>query len=90
MGAIVVAAKSDREFSIIDGQQRITTLSLLVLAVLWNLRELKDAGVNPEENEQRSELLRARFLGEKDPASLTQRSEPGQLPGAISVRTHSH
>ncbi len=75
MGAIVVAAQSDREFSIIDGQQRITTLSLLALAVLWNLRELRDAHINAEKNEQRAELLRARFLGEKDPASLTQRSK---------------
>lgn len=75
MGALVVAAHSDREFSIIDGQQRITTLSILVLAVLWRLKTLADEGKETFENTQRMELLRGRFLGEKDPASLTQKSK---------------
>jgi Protein of unknown function DUF262/Protein of unknown function (DUF1524) len=75
MGAIVVAAQSDREFSVIDGQQRITTLSLLVLAVLWRLKALADADVDAEKNLERMKLLRTRFLGEKDPASLTHTSK---------------
>src|SRR3990172_1803242 len=33
MGALVVEGKSDREFLIIDGQQRLATLSILALAV---------------------------------------------------------
>jgi uncharacterized protein with ParB-like and HNH nuclease domain len=31
MGALVVEGKSDRDFLIIDGQQRMATLSLLTL-----------------------------------------------------------
>jgi uncharacterized protein with ParB-like and HNH nuclease domain len=31
MGALVVEARSDREFLIIDGQQRLATLSILAL-----------------------------------------------------------
>ncbi len=34
MGALVVEAKSDREYCIIDGQQRLATLSLIALAVI--------------------------------------------------------
>ena len=33
MGALVVQGQTDREFTIIDGQQRLATLSILSLAV---------------------------------------------------------
>lgn len=75
MGALVVEGLSDREFLIIDGQQRIATLSVLALAVLWHLRELANRGVEPAENVERGRQLRARFIGEKDPASLTESSK---------------
>src|SRR5205823_4986731 len=50
MGALVVEAKSDREFLIIDGQQRLATLSILALAVIGKLRAMADAGYSPAEN----------------------------------------
>ncbi len=34
LGALVLEAQTDREFEIIDGQQRIATISLLALAVI--------------------------------------------------------
>src|ERR1035438_7384465 len=34
MGAVVMAATGEREWQIIDGQQRLATLSLLTLAVI--------------------------------------------------------
>ncbi len=75
MGALVVEGQSDREFLIIDGQQRIATLSVLALAVLWHLRELAARGTEREENTERARHLRARFIGEKDPALLTESSK---------------
>ena len=42
MGALVVEAQSDREFLIIDGQQRFATLSILALAILKRLQKLVD------------------------------------------------
>ncbi len=75
MGALVVEAKSDRTFQIIDGQQRIATLSVLALAVISKLQALADAGVDPEANRERALALRTRFLGEKDPASLIESSK---------------
>ena len=75
MGALVVEAKSDREFQIIDGQQRLATLSILALAVIDKLGKIAVAGIEPEANRERALSLRTRFLGEKDPASLVESSK---------------
>lgn len=75
MGALVVEGRSDREFAVIDGQQRIATLSLLALAVIDQLQELARAGIDTHDNQQRAAALRARFIGEKDPASLVEASK---------------
>ncbi|MDZ4350376.1 MAG: DUF262 domain-containing HNH endonuclease family protein [Xanthomonadaceae bacterium] len=75
MGALVVEGKSDREFLIIDGQQRIATLSVLALAILARLQQLANEGVDPEDNRERVRQLRGRFIGEKDPTSLSESSK---------------
>lgn len=75
MGALVVEAKSDREFLIIDGQQRLATLSILALVVIAKLREMADRDIEPEQNRERASGLRSRFIGEKDPASLIESSK---------------
>ena len=75
MGALVVEGRSDREFAVIDGQQRIATLSLLALAVIGRLLALAEAGVDVQDNRLRAAALRARFIGEKDPASLVEASK---------------
>jgi hypothetical protein len=75
MGALVVEAQSDREFNIIDGQQRIATLSILSLAILARLEELADSGIESESNRERIIELRKRYIGEKDPASLVERTK---------------
>jgi hypothetical protein len=74
MGALVVEGESDREFLIIDGQQRMATLSLLALAVIERLLLIADRGLAPDANRERAKELRNRFLGEKDPASLVESS----------------
>jgi Protein of unknown function DUF262/Protein of unknown function (DUF1524) len=75
MGALVVESRSDREFAVIDGQQRLASLSLLVLAVISCLLDLAESGVDVENNRQRAGALRARFIGERDPASLVESSK---------------
>ncbi len=74
LGALVVEAKDDREFLVIDGQQRLATLSLLALAVVSTLEAMADDDVDAKNNRERSRELRNRFLGEKDPASLVESS----------------
>ena len=40
MGYLVLQTSNNKNFRVIDGQQRITTLSILILAVLKSLNEL--------------------------------------------------
>jgi len=74
MGALVVQAESDRDLLIIDGQQRMATLSILSLAVIALLSELAQRGIDPDRNRERMRELRHRFIGERDPASLIESS----------------
>ena len=74
LGALVVEEQTDREFLIIDGQQRLATLSVLALAVIARLRAMADEGIETDANRERARELRSRFIGEKDPASLTESS----------------
>ena len=72
MGALVVEGTSDREFLVIDGQQRLATLSLFALAVIERLQTMAGQGIDVDANKERGRELRNRFIGEKDPASLTE------------------
>ena len=74
LGALVVEEQGDREFLIIDGQQRLATLSVLALAVIARLDAMAVEGIEPDANRERARQLRSRFIGEKDPASLTESS----------------
>lgn len=74
LGAVVVEARNDREFQVIDGQQRLATLSLFALAVIDRLEEMARSGIDREDNTERARALRNRFIGEKDPASLIESS----------------
>ena len=74
MGALVVQGESDREFTIIDGQQRLATISILSLAVIAKLHRMADREIDAERNRERAKELRNRFVGEKDPASLIESS----------------
>lgn len=74
MGALVVKGDSDREFTIMDGQQRLATISVLSLAIIDKLRRIADRDIDTEHNRERATELRNRFIGEKDPASLVESS----------------
>ncbi len=75
MGAVVVKPETDRKFLIIDGQQRIATLTILALAVIARLNVLSRLDQEAGENLERAKALRARYVGEKDPASLVEISK---------------
>lgn len=68
MGSIVLQnAAEDKTYSVIDGQQRLATLSIMVLAAIKILKELTD---KDSKNKQREEILFERFLGSQDAVSL--------------------
>ncbi|MBK8444375.1 MAG: DUF262 domain-containing protein [Sphingobacteriales bacterium] len=70
MGAVVLQKIGEKQFLVIDGQQRFTTLSVLALAVIKRIQDLINGGIEPEDNAERINELRRGFLGQKDPASL--------------------
>ena len=75
MGAIVLQVEGDRKQStVIDGQQRLVTVSLLALAVVSFLSELAEAGMDTAGNRDRMRLVRDRFLSSKNAASLLETS----------------
>ena len=77
MGAIVLQPRNREEFVVIDGQQRLCTLSLIALAAVALLDERARADIDQNQNEERARLLRDGFLGTKDPGSLLYRSKLG-------------
>ena len=75
MGYLVLQTNDNKKYDIIDGQQRLTTLSIFTLAVLKNFELLISDGVDPQNNEKRKEQLRSTFIGYLDPVSLIPQSK---------------
>lgn len=75
MGAVVLQKTGEKQFLVIDGQQRFTTLSLLALAIIRRIQDLIEKQIDPKDNAERIDELRRRFLGQKDPASLLYSSK---------------
>jgi len=75
MGYLVLQSPDDKVFDIIDGQQRLTTLSLLVLAALRQLKRLISEGKDVERTQQRLDGLRQTYIGYLDPVTLVPRSK---------------
>lgn len=71
MGSIVLQNNGDKRYSVIDGQQRLSTLTLIVLAIIKTIQTLIDKGIDTANNTERIFLLTKKFLGDKDPGSLT-------------------
>ena len=76
MGYLVLQSSDDKNFDVIDGQQRLTTLSIVVLAGLKNLQKLiNDHPEFSQQNQQRLEQLRQTYVGYLDPITLQPKSK---------------
>lgn len=75
MGYIVLQSADNKRFDIIDGQQRITTISVMILAALGLLNDLAAAGMDAENNAKRREQLQNSYIGYLDPVSLVPKSK---------------
>ena len=75
MGYLVLQSADNRTFDIIDGQQRMTTLSLLMLAAVAHLTDLAAPGDPADPQHRRAEQLRSNYIGYLDPVSLVPRSK---------------
>ncbi|WP_274956482.1 DUF262 domain-containing protein [Duodenibacillus massiliensis] len=75
MGYLVLQTGDNRTFEVIDGQQRLTTLSLIVLAAMRLLDRQAVDGEQKEASQKRLEQLRATYIGYLDPVTLTTRNK---------------
>lgn len=75
MGYLVLQSTDNRAFDIIDGQQRMTTLSLLMLAVVSHLTDLAAPNDPDDPQLRRARQLRDSYVGYLDPVSLVPRSK---------------
>jgi hypothetical protein len=69
MGYLVLQESAEGTFMVIDGQQRLTTLSIWVLAAIQVIHKLNETLQNPQ-NEERVKILRNTYIGGIDVASL--------------------
>lgn len=75
MGSVVLQNYGSKQFLIIDGQQRFTTLSILTLAFIAKIQKLADDGADTDANKERVDILMRQYIGQKDPASLRYSSK---------------
>lgn len=75
MGYLVLQSTDDKLFDVIDGQQRLTTLNVIVLAALRQLKRLIEQGRDVDATKQRLEGLRQTYIGYLDPVTLVARSK---------------
>ena len=70
MGYLVLQTEDEKTYYIIDGQQRFTTIILLILAAIKNIERFVEADVEKEDNLRRIESLKSMFVGKEDPVTL--------------------
>ncbi|MEM8505609.1 MAG: DUF262 domain-containing protein [Cyanobacteria bacterium P01_D01_bin.1] len=77
MGALVLQSSdtSDKAFTVIDGQQRLATLSTIAIAVIEKIQNLVEQEDHEEANRERQEILKRTYLSDRDPRSLRYSSK---------------
>src|SRR5690606_16575453 len=75
MGYLVLQTSNNKEFQIIDGQQRLTTMSLVILATLKSIKDLVDRGIDPDNNTKRKDSLLNSYIGYVDPVTLVSNNK---------------
>lgn len=70
MGFLTLQRLGRGHFALLDGQQRLTTISILVLAAINCLQDLQKEGCDPARNAIREEILRNVYIGNCDARTL--------------------
>ncbi|MBF0229984.1 MAG: DUF262 domain-containing protein [Desulfamplus sp.] len=70
MGYVVLQQKDKYLYEIIDGQQRFVTLTMIILALMANLRKIINQGIDAENNKDRLQEIEKRFIGTKNLITL--------------------
>lgn len=70
MGYLVLQTDDEKNYYIIDGQQRFTTIILLILAAIKNIGRLVERNIEKDDNLRRIDNLKGLYLGKEDPVTL--------------------
>ena len=70
MGYLVLQTQDDKLYYIIDGQQRFTTILLLIYAAIKCVERQIVQGIDVEDNKRRCETLKTLYIGKEDPVTL--------------------
>ena len=70
MGYLVFKTNDNAPYEVIDGQQRLTTINLYIIAALACFQEKIDADEQAKENHQRIEVYRKTYIGFLDAVTL--------------------
>ncbi len=70
MGYLVLQTTKNKDCIIIDGQQRFTTITIIILAAIKAIQKLIDDGLEVDDNKRRLETLKNTYIGSIDPVSL--------------------
>ena len=70
MGYLVLQTQDDKCYYIIDGQQRFTTILLLIYAAIKCVERQIAQGIDVEDNMRRCESLKSLYIGKEDPVTL--------------------
>jgi hypothetical protein len=70
MGYLVLQTQDEKCYYIIDGQQRFTTVLLLIYAAIKCVERQIDQGIDVEDNTRRCESLKSLYIGKEDPVTL--------------------
>lgn len=70
MGYLVLQTLNNKEYYMIDGHQRFTTVTLIILAAIKSIQRLIEKGNDVTDNEQRIKTLMDTYIGNIDPISL--------------------
>lgn len=75
MGYLVLQTNDDKNYQVIDGQQRITSISILLLAVIKYLKTIgKDDG-EKQFNIKRADTIHSTYIGNLDVLTLTSENK---------------
>lgn len=75
MGYLVLLSKDDKHFFVIDGQQRLTTITIIILVALKALDGLVKDNIDAENNKKRINQIQQTYIGYIDPVTLISNSK---------------
>lgn len=75
MGYLVLQTEDDKNYQVIDGQQRLTSICILILAVIRQLLDLPGTEQEKDDNRRRAETIRTTYIGNIDILTLTSKNK---------------